>query len=290
MTRSMALACAAAVFLASGRFAGAVDLPPAPALPIANEAEPEFAGWYLRGDIGLGVAAAEPELAAAPLAGPAAIPIPAVAWTSHATTSPFGLVDVGVGYRFNAWFRMDGTLVYRGGGFRARSGWADPLGGPATYAYSDRAGLSSIVGLVNAYADLGTYWGFTPFLGAGAGVADTAAGGFRDSGVGFTARGPFAPAPGSLTGGSRTSFAWALMAGVGFDVAPGLRLELGYRYLSYGSPAVSGWRCQAGADAAPCGGVPLIVGSRGRLASSDLRFGLIWTLGTPAFGQVAIRD
>jgi len=285
MKRSMAPLYAAAVLVTSGGFAGAVDLPPAPALPKAIEAEPEFAGWYLRGDIGLGLAA-EPKLAAATLAPSPTNVSPGTTWASHATTPPFGMIDAGVGYRLNAWVRMDGTLEYRGGAFRARS----PSSDPAAYVSSDSADLSSIVGLLNVYADLGTYWGFTPFVGAGAGVADNAASRLAAGGAGFAPSGPFSARSGALAGGSRTSFAWALMAGVGFDVAPGFRLELGYRYLNYGSLAISGWRCPAAADAVLCGGPPLVVRSRGRLASSDIRLGLIWTMGEPAQGPVAVGD
>ena len=39
----------------------------------------------------------------------------AVSRFNNTTLSAFGMIDAGVGYRFNSWFRMDGTLEYRGG-------------------------------------------------------------------------------------------------------------------------------------------------------------------------------
>jgi opacity protein-like surface antigen len=292
MVRLQALAVAAGVVFAGGGLAEAVDLPPAPTLPAQSASEDEFMGWYLRGDIGLGVAVAEPSLVSAP--GPVATGVlggvlsPAAFWASNNTTPPpFGMIDAGVGYRFNAWFRMDGTLEYRGGGVRSHSSLTDPaspaFGGPVDCAYFDRADVSSIVGLLNGYADLGTYWGFTPFVGAGFGFADNRASGFADRGLADTLKGPLGVSAGSFSSGSRTSFAWALMAGLDYDLAPNLKLELGYRYLNYGSLAAAGFRCVAGAAGAfgpaDCDGVLLAVSSRGMLASSDFRLGLIWTLG-----------
>ncbi len=301
MANLQAFAVAAGVVAATGGLAGAVDLPPAPTLPAPAASDEDFFGWYLRGDIGLGVAAAEPRLVTAPdpvgagvsrdLLSPAASRA-----FKNANPPPFGMIDAGVGYRFNAWFRMDGTLEYRGGGVRSRSTLTDPaspaFGGPADYAYVDRAAVSSIVGLLNGYANLGTYWGFTPFVGAGVGFAENRTHGLADHGLAYSLNGPLGASAGSFPGGSRTSFAWALTAGVDFDVAPNLELELGNRYLNYGSLAVSGWGCVGGAfDASGCSGVPLTVSTRGRLASSDFRLGLIWTFGelVPATGAVAAR-
>ena len=70
------------------------------------------------------------------------------------------------------------------------------------------------------------------------------------------------PAGGYFSNGSKTSFAWALMAGLDFNISPNLRLEMGYRYLNYGSIGTGGSNCLAGAgggtfSAQNCsGGVP----------------------------------
>ena len=124
--------------------------------------------------------------------------------------------------------------------------------------------------LLNAYADLGKYGIVTPYIGAGAGVfmhrASAATRYFKASdgspyAADLTAMASYPlvwldPINGSqavdpTTGKypaiafdkqkwdrkySRTvtKFGWALMAGVGIDLADGLKLDIGYRYLNAG--------------------------------------------------------
>jgi opacity protein-like surface antigen len=142
------------------------------------------------------------------------------------------------------------------------------LEGPAQYADFDRGDFASIVGLVNGYASPGAWYGLSPFLGAGVGFADN-----RTSV--FTQQTPLGAA--GYANGSRVSFAWALMAGVDYDLMPNLKLELGYRYLSYGSIATGGSNCVVYCIA----GVTNTISSRNRLASSDFRLGLIYFIGAP---------
>ena len=260
--------------------ASAADLPPAPSLPPLSPAEAQFSGWYLRGDIGVGVNSAAPELrtAADALPGGAA----AAATTRSATLSPFGMADIGAGYQLNGWLRGDATLEYRAGAsLRARYGLAGPalpaFAGAPLYADLDRADVSSFVGLVNGYLTPGAWFGFSPFVGAGVGLADNRTSSFAARGL-------------SYVGGSRASFAWALMAGVDFDVTTNLRLELGYRYLNTGGIASGSPNCWAeqGAGifaAANCRGGATIA-SRNRLASSDFRLGLIYLIGDPLLPPV----
>ena len=61
------------------------------------------------------------------------------------------------------------------------------------------------------------------------------------------------------------------MAGVDYDLTAKLKLELSYRYLSYGISATGG------ADADP--GLAGPISSRNRLASNDFRLGLIYLIG-----------
>ena len=78
-----------------------------------------------------------------------------------------------MGYQFNSWLRFDVTGEYR----TAQSlsavqsydcssfGCTDAFGN--TRAYDKYSGnVQSIVALFNAYADIGTWYGFTPFIGA----------------------------------------------------------------------------------------------------------------------------
>ena len=81
------------------------------------------------------------------------------------------------------------------------------------------------------------------------------------------------------------------MAGFDYAVTPNLRLELGYRYLNYGTISTGGSNCLAGASGVAfstqscVGGVQTHLSSRNTLASNDIRIGLIWMLGEPEVGR-----
>jgi opacity protein-like surface antigen len=296
MARYKASLIAAGVALASGGLASAADLPPAPRLPSPAPVVDHYGGWYLRGDVGIAVNASSVDLQNDP--DPIATGISSGFLSSQAnqaynntTLSPYGLIDVGAGYQFNPWFRMDGTLEYRAGAnLQSLYTLTDPaspgFGGPAQFADFYRADVSSFIGLVNGYVNLGSYWGISPFVGGGVGFADNAVSGFTDQGI---AGSSFfvSPAGGYFSNASKTSFAWALMAGLDFNVSPNLKLEMGYRYLNYGSIETGGSHCLAGAgggtfSAQNCsGGVSNYLVSRSTLASNDFRIGLIWLLGAP---------
>ncbi len=231
----------------------------------------------------------------------AGVPLPplspfAVSSFPNTTLSPSGTIDGGVGYVLNPWLRMDATLEYRfGGALRSTYAIDDPApvgaAGPFRSADRLRGNVSSIVALVNGYVDLGNYWGATPFVGAGIGVADNALSGVSDQGFAIAGASASAPVGGFFSNASRTSFAWALTAGFDFDLAPNLKLEVSYRYLNFGSIAVGGPHCVPGAQAC-LGGAGVAASSRNALASNDLRIGLIWLIGEPqpAPRPVVARD
>jgi opacity protein-like surface antigen len=292
MAKLRLLAIASATAATCG-WASAADLPPAPPLPPAPVVE--FSGWYLRGDVGVGVNAATPELQNTP--DPIATGVASGFLSSSATQafnnttlSPFGMIDFGAGYQFNPWFRVDGTLEYRGGaGLQSLYTLTDPaapsFGGPLQYADFYRANVASFIGLLNGYANLGNWYGISPFVGAGVGFADTSVSGFTDQGFGYANDTSLGSTGGYFSNASKTNLAWALMAGLDFMISPNLRLELGYRYLNYGSIGTGASNCLAGNNggtfsAANCnGGVPNYVSSRNTLASNDFRLGLIYLLG-----------
>ncbi len=119
--------------------------------------------------------------------------------------------------------------------------------------------------LGNAYFDLGTYYGFTPYVGGGLGMnMNTLSGNvnYNETANGLpyaadlTAFGAFppvwvntqgqtlAPQPNIAFGPQfwnrsiRTttwSMAWALAAGVGYKITPSMTLDIGYRYLNSGT-------------------------------------------------------
>jgi opacity protein-like surface antigen len=274
--KALFLASAAVVGLAS--LAHAADLlPPAPQMepPPPPMAAAEFTGWYLRGDVGVGVASGNPGVGISPnpLVG-----LPSDAYNSfyNASLSASALFDVGVGYQINNWLRFDVTGEYRGGShFQVLEQVGIPSI-PAQYGDFYRGDAASLIGLVN---DLGTWWGVTPFLGAGVGVANNRLSGVTDQG--FACNGFCSPSGGYLANGSNTSLAWALMAGLDFNVTENLKLELGYRFLDYGKLKTGGSNCfngtgvNGGFSAAFCGGSSYSLATRD-LYSQDFRLGLRW--------------
>ena len=82
--------------------------------------------------------------------------------------------------------------------------------------------------LANVYADLGTWWCITPFIGAGIGGAYNTISNFHDIGVRFGANN-FAETA------SKWNMAWALHAGLAYKVTPNFTVELAYRYLDLGN-------------------------------------------------------
>ncbi|MFQ0813348.1 hypothetical protein AVM02_15985 [Brucella anthropi] len=146
-------------------------------------------GWYLRGDIGYTIVSKVKLQEKTPL------------WngTEGYDLDKNVVPSVGIGYQFTDNLRGDVTLGY------------------SKQSFDDYdVDVRSWDMMANAYVDLGTYYGFTPYLGAGLGFAnvryavDTAYGDYKSD--------------------DDYRLAWALMAGVGIDVASNIKLDIGYRY------------------------------------------------------------
>lgn len=187
----------------------AADLDPSlfPSAPAQSEPVDFGTGWYIRGDVAFAMDTL-PEISDLGF-------FP----NSSGLRNTYSL-GFGGGYKFNNWFRTDVTLD-----------WRDPL------TASDSATSTSAYGtrwdsLVNGYVDLGTWSGFTPYVGAGVGVAWGQAKYYTRDPI-FTC----------TAGGTVTCFeqntpinlAWALMAGFSYEIFPHAFLDVGYRYLNLGS-------------------------------------------------------
>lgn len=261
----------------------AADLPPAPLPPI--EPAPvliETNGWYLRGDVGVGFYDAG-NWTQTPFDNGSTI----VSNEFHSTTIGDGaIIGLGVGYQFNPWFRTDATLEFRAGvsadGFLRQHTQYGDGGGTADFYGDNRYGggkLRSIVGLVNAYADLGTWSGVTPFIGVGIGFASNSLSGFTDTGVNQTINSDgssYGTSPtfaSSIGSGNTTNFAWALHAGLAYTVNPNLKLELSYRYLNLGEAQTGNVYCYnpSGCDQI---GAPIKIND---ITAQDIRLGMRWT-------------
>ena len=185
-------------------------------------------GWYLRGDVGY-TDYKEPRDTSF---GTARTPFDST--KLDASWSAGG----GFGYKFLSWLRADVTADYRfDSDFEANSA-------QAAFSRRDRANFDSTSVLANGYLDLGTWYGVTPYVGAGAGVAFNK---FKDYQIQVTCvtTACGGPTPGAFVIGPqlartlgeeelRTSFAWALMGGVAVDVGGGFQIDAGYRYVNLG--------------------------------------------------------
>ena len=192
-TRALLLAGVVALGAATAAKAADMPLPPPdypPPPPVAA-----FNGWYIRGDVGVGVASG-PDIRStfydatlAPIdAAALATTVPSFA-REQQRIGDSAFIDVGIGYQYNNWLRFDATAEYRTAqeigtieSYDAGFFFGVPGGGTAYDQYKGH--VQSSVFLVNAYADLGTWYCLTPFIGAGVGVAYNRVGSISDIGVG----------------------------------------------------------------------------------------------------------
>ncbi|WP_176037974.1 outer membrane protein [Brucella tritici] len=212
----------AGLCVASQSFAADLDMVSyEPGAPVQQPVE-VGSGWYLRGDIGYNISSKVKLQAETPF------------WSgSQSFDLDKNVVpSIGIGYQFTDNLRGDVTLGYSKQSF-------DDLD----------VDVRSWDMMANAYVDLGNYYGFTPYLGAGLGFAnvrysiDTASGEYKTD--------------------DDYRLAWALMAGVGIDVASNIKLDIGYRY-----------GVVEGADIASAAGITL---SDKDIQSHQLRAGVRFT-------------
>lgn len=251
---------ASVLAVAATNLAEAADLlpPPPPLEPVIAPAS-DFGGWYLRGDVGVGIASIN-NLRSSFDSG---FTVVGDEFNSKSIGDSTTL-GMGVGYQFNKWFRADITGEYRtGAGYHSIESAVFQCGGIGVVRCHDNytGQVSSAVALANGYVDLGTWYGLTPFVGAGVGFSENFFKGLTDQGE----VGGFGFAPDHTS----TSFAWAAMAGVGYSITPNLKLELGYRYLDMGTITSAGIQCQ---NTPACGHEI----QRFHLTSNDIRLGMRW--------------
>jgi opacity protein-like surface antigen len=224
------MAASAASLLSSVAYAA--DMPsimPPPQMAYAPAPVQDFGGWYLRGDIGM------TNTTNGKLHTNLYDTLPAgTAFNQYGHGFDGGtLFGVGVGYQFNNWFRADITGEYRSKvSFNGTDFFLFP-GGGGGLSDTYHGGYQSWVGLVNAYADLGTWWCLTPFIGAGVGAATIKTSAFSDVAT-FPAGDP-RNSSFIADGATKTNFAWALHAGVAYKVTNNFTVELAYRYLDMGT-------------------------------------------------------
>jgi opacity protein-like surface antigen len=212
-----------AALMAGAAPAGAADLyqPPiveAPPPVYVPEPEPSFGGWYIRGDVGynlFGFRGADWITYGCASCGPT----PGTnSFTSGTLRGAFS-VGLGAGYQVSKHFRVDLTGDYIfGSAFNGTSSGTGCGTGPCSS--TDAATMSALLLMANAYADLGTWHGITPYVGAGMGGARISWSDLQNTTTVTSVH----------TGATNWRFAWALMAGASYCMTDKLKLDVGYRY------------------------------------------------------------
>jgi opacity protein-like surface antigen len=226
---TLLIPAAAAVVLTASAFAADMPQPmPLPQPQIAYQpivmAQPEGA-WYLRGDIGVGILSQAQFLYEENPLNNTNFAI------QHSSIADTVFFMVGAGYELNNWLRFDVTAEYRTkAAVNAFGIYSLPQPGGGTGVFGDQynAFLKSTVFLANAYVDLGTWNCLTPFVGFGIGGAYNTFADLTDIGIATSGSGVG-------TNASQFNFAWALHAGLAYNVTQNFTVELAYRYLNYGS-------------------------------------------------------
>ncbi|WP_182087099.1 outer membrane beta-barrel protein [Aureimonas sp. ME7] len=224
MPSSRILLAMGALFLSEAAQAADIDILDAPEIGTIARGT----GWYVRGDLAYG--------------------FDATFGGTQELAAPFGTVSDrfgeirldegfgaggGIGYKATDWLRFDATADYWKRNVEAVNGSGWFCGFSSLCATRDAGKIEAVELLANVYADLGTVAGFTPYVGAGLGavyvnysdVASTAtcpSGTSACSALGAAAR---------YIGEDSWRFAYALSAGVSYDVTDRIAIDTGYHYL-----------------------------------------------------------
>ncbi|WP_265517688.1 outer membrane protein [Nitratireductor luteus] len=231
-------------------------------------------GWYLRGDIGYSV---ETE----PRGNVEYRTFDGVSYSDNSFADTrlsndfnFGL---GVGYSFTDMIRADVTLDR----FTASFSGATTGAGPCSVAFpaatscrsEDASELTAYSALVNGYVDLGTFVGFTPYVGAGAGYTYVRWDDLQNTTYcvdgGASCGSPALAGTSTHPGESDWRFTYAFMAGMAYDLSNNMKVDLGYRYRKVAGGDMFGWDAATAASGA--------TGVQGRdqgLSSHEVRVGL----------------
>ncbi len=235
-------------------------------------------GWYIRGDLSYDLATSMS--GSYRTYGPVIAPVYSDNAYDNFDLAAAGDVSIGMGYQLNSWIRADATLGY----------WSRDVNGTDTAPIACDPAFPLAVGcrsedstemqvwelMANGYADLGTYVGVTPYIGAGAGLARVSYGDFSNVAYCTDAAGVDVPGCGyNATHGGLSSwrFTWALMAGASYDLTLNTKLDLGYRYSHIQGGDMFGWDAASGAL-----GATGVQGSDDGFSQHQIRAGIRYAL------------
>jgi opacity protein-like surface antigen len=274
MSGSRALVIVGAVLAGISPARAADMLPPLPELepPPLRGAVEESSGFYMRGYAGAAAVSAS-DLRSTFSDGSTLASLGAV--DGPVSVGDNFILGVGAGWQFTPWLRADLTAEYRGSAsFQSSvtyqtpySSWCLPGSGISCgdqYTGLVKTGLF----LANGYFDIISWYGFTPFVGGGVGVAAYQTTGVKDAALYPNFPGAFGFAPNS----SGINFAWSLTGGVAYAIAPNLKFDVAYRYVNMGTFKTGAIVCNDQSNGSCHGEVQSF-----NMASNDILFGLRWS-------------
>lgn len=233
MKRQSVYAMLLAISAGFARLAAATDLPPevyAPETSINGVGK----GWYLRGDLGYSGWSNVGNLNYRAISA-AGVDLGNTTFDSTRFDDHF-TYGGGVGYQFTDMIRADLTADL----FNTDVTGSSKLGVPCVgqpvgtdCGVNHTSSLRGIEVLGNVYADLGTYSGITPYLGAGLGATHVQWGGMNSQPyciAGAAACNAIASTSVDNTGMDNWRFTYALAAGMSYDISSSMKLDLGYRF------------------------------------------------------------
>ncbi|MCB8839073.1 outer membrane protein [Aurantimonas sp. VKM B-3413] len=202
----------------------AADLPPiydAPLYESVPEVQPVEigTGWYLRGDVAYDFQTDLPSSYELRSVDPSGTSILATGSYDGLKLQSGVTGSGGIGYQFTDYLRGDVTLGY----------WKQDIGDARLGDFKVRTSAKGLEVMGNAYADLGTYVGFTPYVGAGVGgvrLEYNSTCSYSGISCGDGLNSFFAD------DNADWRFAYSVMAGVAYDVSKNLKFDVGYRYLN----------------------------------------------------------
>ena len=129
--------------------------------------------------------------------------------------------------------------------------------------------------MANGYVDLGTYVGFTPYLGAGVGYsyvswADLNSSYYCVDGAVDSCSSGDPVGYSSNSGEDGWRFTYALMAGFAYDVTRNFKIDVGYKYRQIDGGDMFAWAAGSGASG--------VQGTSGDITSHEFRVGLRYEL------------
>jgi opacity protein-like surface antigen len=191
-------------------------------------------GWYLRGDIGYAFSTSASGAFNYRTYNTGTGAYGSATYDSASVTGGISY-GIGFGYAFTDLLRADLTAERFNIRFNGVRTTTTPCAGqPAgtTCRSDDSATLYGTSVMANGYVDLGTFAGFTPYVGAGAGVTHVTWSTLTATNSCVSGVGACTGTVAATTHNGQTSwrFSYAAMAGIAYDVNDKLKVRLGYKY------------------------------------------------------------